>query len=136
MTYSDFIALVIYLIIGTNISWNEGIDTCFNVQFVLLGRNLDFLGGYCSLPSGYCSLLGGYCSLLVVTARYRSLLLVPTFSMNALVLVFFCKFYEIFKNTYFYRTPLVAASKTRVTCEICLKSMISSDICSQKEVAI
>ena len=96
---------------------------------MLLGRNLDFLGGYCSLPSGYCS-------LLVATARYRSLLLVPTFSMNALVLVFFCKFYEIFKNTYFYRTPLVAASKTRVTCEICLKSMISSDICSQKEVVI
>ena len=32
---------------------------------------------------GYCSLRGGYCSLLVVTIRYRSLLLVPTFSMNA-----------------------------------------------------
>ena len=27
-------------------------------------------------------LRGGYCSLLVVTARYRSLLLVPIFSMN------------------------------------------------------
>ena len=26
---------------------------------------------------------GGYCSLLMVAARYRSLLLVPTFSMNA-----------------------------------------------------
>ena len=30
----------------------------------------------------YLVVTGGYCSLLVVTARYRSLLLVPTFSMN------------------------------------------------------
>ena len=34
------------------------------------------------LPSGCCSLPGSYCSLLVVTARYRLLLLAPTFSMN------------------------------------------------------
>ena len=68
-------------IYGTKFSWNEGIDTCY-VEYVLLGQNFDFLGGYCSLPSGYCSLPGGYCSLLVVTARYHSLLLVPTFSMN------------------------------------------------------
>ena len=32
----------------TKFSWNEGIDTCFNVECVLLGRNFDFLGGYCS----------------------------------------------------------------------------------------
>ena len=32
----------------------------------------------------YLVFIGGYCSLLVVTARYRSLLLVPTFSMNEL----------------------------------------------------
>ena len=51
---------------------HEGIDTCFNVKCVLLGRNFDFLGGYCSLPSGYCSLLGGYWWLLLVTARYCS----------------------------------------------------------------
>ena len=30
----------------------------------------------------YCSLPGSYCSLLVVTDRYHSLLLVPTFSMK------------------------------------------------------
>ena len=36
-----------------NISWDEEIDTCFNVECVLLGRNFDFCGGY-----------------LVVTARY------------------------------------------------------------------
>ena len=35
-----------------------------------------------SLFDGYCSLPSGYCSLLMVTAHYRSLLLVPTFSMN------------------------------------------------------
>ena len=40
------------------------------------------LGGYCSLPSAYCSLPSGYCSLLVVTARYRLLLLVPNFGRN------------------------------------------------------
>ena len=28
---------------------------------------------------------------------------------ETLVQVFFCKFYKIFKNTFFYRTPLVAA---------------------------
>ena len=70
-----FIALETNFIFGTSFSWNEGIDTHFNVECVLLGLNFDFLGGYCSLPSGYCS-------LVVVTARYRLLLLVPTFSMN------------------------------------------------------
>ena len=35
---------------------------------LLLGRNFDFLGGYCSLR--------------MVTVRYRSLLLVPTSSLN------------------------------------------------------
>ena len=61
----NFKALVIYLIFRTKFSWNEGIDTWFNVKCVLLGRNFDF-----------------YCGYLVVTARYRSLRLVPIFSMN------------------------------------------------------
>ena len=85
----NFIALGIYFLFGTKFSWNEGIDTCFNVEFVLLDRNFDFLGGYLVVTArylvvttGYCSLPGGYCSLLVVTTRYRSLLLVPTLSMN------------------------------------------------------
>ena len=47
----------IYIFFGTNSSWNEGIDTCFNVECVLLGHNFAFLGGYCLLPSGYYSLL-------------------------------------------------------------------------------
>ena len=38
-----FIALTIYFIFGTKFAWNEGIDTCFNVECVLLGRNFDFL---------------------------------------------------------------------------------------------
>ena len=58
---------------------------------MLIGRNFDFLSGYLVVTARYlvvtaryCSLLRGYCSLLVVTAHYRSLLLVPTLSMNAL----------------------------------------------------
>ena len=88
----NFITLEIYFIFGTKFSWNEGIDTCFNVEFVLLGRNFDFLSDYLVVTArylvvttGYCSLPGGYCSLLVVTTCYRSLLLVPTFSMNVLL---------------------------------------------------
>ena len=56
---------------------------------MLLGRNFDFLGGYLVVTARYlvviaCYLVvtGGYCSLLVVTARYRSLLLIPIFGMN------------------------------------------------------
>ena len=85
----NFIALGIYFIFGTKFSWNEGINTCFNVGCVLLGRNFDFLGGYLAVTArylvvtaGYFSLPNGYCLLLVPTARYRLLLLVPTFSMN------------------------------------------------------
>ena len=52
---TKFIALETYFIFGTKSSWNGGIDTCFNVEYVLFGRNFDFLGGY-----------------LVVTARYFS----------------------------------------------------------------
>ena len=34
------------------------------------------------VTTGQLVVTSGYCSLLVVTARYRSLLLIPTFSMN------------------------------------------------------
>ena len=61
----NFVALGMYFLFGTKFSWNEGIDIYFDVEYVLLDRNFDFLGGY-----------------LVDTAHYRSLLLVPTFSMN------------------------------------------------------
>ena len=71
----NLVALWIYFIFGTNFSWNEGIDACFNVKYVLRGRNFDFLvvsARYCLLPAGYWWLLlatGGYCSLPLVTAR-------------------------------------------------------------------
>ena len=72
----NFIALGIYFVFGTKFPWNERIDTCFNVECVLLGRKFDFLGGYLGVTArylvvttGYCSLPGGYCSLVVVTAR-------------------------------------------------------------------
>ena len=80
---SNFIALGIYFLFGTKFSWNEGIDTCFNVECVLLGRNFDFLSGYLVVTARYLVVTTGYPRYLVVTARYRSLLLVPTFSMNA-----------------------------------------------------
>ena len=75
----NLIALGIYFIFGNQIFLDEGIDTCFNVECVLLGVIFDFLGdylvvtdlylvvtaGYCSLPEG---ITGGYCSLPLVTA--------------------------------------------------------------------
>ena len=79
----NFIALGIYFVFGTKFSWNEAIDTCFNVECVLLGRNLDFIGGYLVVTARYSSLLGGYWWLLLVTGGYYSFLLVPTFSINA-----------------------------------------------------
>ena len=51
-------------------------DTCFNIECVLLGCNFYFLGGYLVVTARYLV-------VMVVTARYRSLLLVPTFRMNA-----------------------------------------------------
>ena len=84
-----FLVLGIYFLYGTKFPRNEGIDICFIVEYVLLDRNFDFVGGYLVVTARYlvvatvhCSFSGGYCSLLVVTGRYRSLLLVPTFSMN------------------------------------------------------
>ena len=80
---SNFLALGIYFLFGTEFSWNEETDTCFNVKCVLLGHSFDFLGGYllvtaCYLmvTTGYCLLTGDYWLLLLVTAC-------STFSMNA-----------------------------------------------------
>ena len=72
-------ALGIYFISGTKYSWNKGIDTCFNVDCILLGRNFDFLGGHLVatarnllITACYLVVTGGYYSLLVVTAGYPS----------------------------------------------------------------
>ena len=59
------IALGIYFLFGTKFSWNEGIDTCLNVECVLLGCNFDFLGGFWLV-------IACYWWLLLVTARYCS----------------------------------------------------------------
>ena len=73
----------IYFIFVTKVSLNKGIDTCFNVECVLLGRNFDFLGGYLVVTARYlvvtaryCLLLGAYWWLLLVTGGYCSLPLV------------------------------------------------------------
>ena len=65
----NFIALGMYHLFRTKLSCNERIDICFNVEYVLLDRNFDFLGGYlmvtaCYLvvTTGYSSLPGGYSS--------------------------------------------------------------------------
>ena len=56
---SNFIALWVYFIFGTKFFWNEVIDSCFNVKYVLLGRNFNFIGGYLVITA----------RSLVITAR-------------------------------------------------------------------
>ena len=65
----NFIASGICFIFGTKFSQNEGMDTCFNVEYVFLGRNFDFLGGCLVVTARYLVVTGGYCSLTLVTAR-------------------------------------------------------------------
>ena len=78
----NFIALE--YILGTKFSWNEVVDTCFNVEYVLLCRNFDFLGGYLVVTARYLVVTPRYWWLLLVTVRYCSFpLLVWT--------LFFCK---------------------------------------------
>ena len=55
----NFIAIGIYFLFGTIISWNEETDTCFNVECMLLDRNYDFLGGYLVATAHYLSLTTG-----------------------------------------------------------------------------
>ena len=57
----NLIALGIFFIFGVTFSWNEGIDTCFNVEHVLLGRNFDFLGGYLGITALYLVVTACYC---------------------------------------------------------------------------
>ena len=56
---SNFIALWIYFLPGTKLSWNEENDTCFNVEYVLIGRNFDFLGGYLVVTACYLMITTG-----------------------------------------------------------------------------
>ena len=76
---TNFIALGIYFSSGTKFSWNEGIDTCFNVDVCYFTVILIFLvisACYLVVTACYCSLLGGYWWLLLVTGGYYSLPLV------------------------------------------------------------
>ena len=57
--------LGIYFIFGTKFSWHERIDTCFNVECVLLDRNFEFLGGFLMVTSRYLLVTPSYCSLTV-----------------------------------------------------------------------
>ena len=68
----NVIALGIQFIFGTKFSWNEGIDTYFNVEYVLRGRNFDYFGGYLVVSARYLVVPGVHCQLLVVTACYHS----------------------------------------------------------------
>ena len=81
----NFLIFEICFIFGTNFSVMRELILNLMFRCALLGSNFDFLVGYlvvtpCYLvvTAGYSSLPGGYCSLLVVTACYRSLLVVPT----------------------------------------------------------
>ena len=77
----NFIALGICFSFWSKFSWNESIEICFNVKYMLLARDFDFLGGYVVVTArflvataGYCLFPGDYCSLSLITAHYRSLL--------------------------------------------------------------
>ena len=82
---SNFIALGVYLIFKIKFSWNK--EGRGGVILVLMS-NWCYLAviwifrGYLVVTARYLVITRGYCSLLVVTARCRSLLLVPTFNMN------------------------------------------------------
>ena len=77
---------------GTKFSWNEVLILILMSNVRYLTVILTFLvATWLILPvtkwllivtARYLVATGGYCLLLVVTACYRSLLLVPTFSMN------------------------------------------------------
>ena len=91
----NFIALGVNFIFGAKFSWNA----CFNVKCVLLVRSFDFLEGYLVVTASYLSLPGGYWSFLVVTAHYRSLLLIPIFSIcwwcDKLIVLLYLLYYNI-----------------------------------------
>ena len=71
----NFIALGINFLFGAKFSWNEETDTYFNVEYVLLDGNFDFLGYYLVVTALYLMvirLLFVTFWLLLVTPRYCS----------------------------------------------------------------
>ena len=58
----SFVALRIYFLFKINFWCNEETDTCFNVEYVLLGRNFDLLGCYLVVTACYLIMITtGYC---------------------------------------------------------------------------
>ena len=86
------------------------LDVCYLAIILIF---LMIIARYLMITVRYCSLLGGYCSLLVVTACYRSLLLVRTVSMNATPLN------DSFQN----RLPGMSNFLLRFVKAICRKSL-------------
>ena len=79
----NLIVLGIYFLFWTKFFWNVGIDTCFNVECVLLGRNFYFLCGYLLVTPLYLVVASRYGWLLLITARYYAFqLLVWTLEKN------------------------------------------------------
>ena len=108
----NFIALGIYFTFRTKFFWNEGTDTCFNVECVLFGRNSDYFGSYfvvttryLVVTARYLMVTGGYRSLLVVTANYRSF---PLLVWTSIFLIFSDLSLNIFLGySYFSRSALL-----------------------------
>ena len=79
----NLIVLGIYILFWTKFFWNVGIDTCFNVKCVLLGRNFYFLCGYLLVTALYLVVASRYGWLLLAAARYYAFqLLVWTLGKN------------------------------------------------------
>ena len=75
------------------------------VILILFGDYLVVTARYLVVTACYLVVTGGYYSLLVVTARYRSSLLVPTFSMNAILAIIiseiiWCNIYVMLGNSW------------------------------------
>ena len=69
----NFIVLGIYFFFGTKFSWNDDTDTCFNVEYMLLDGNFNFLGCYLVVTRRYLMFTTGYCSVVIlVTGGYYS----------------------------------------------------------------
>ena len=81
------IALRVYLIFGNNFPGMRGLilvlvpNVCY-LAVIFFGGYLVVTARYLVVTARYFVVTGGYCLLLVVTACYRTLLLLPTFSMN------------------------------------------------------
>ena len=82
-----FLVLRIYFLYSTKFSRNEGIDICFIVEYVLLDRNFDFVGGYLVVTARYLVVAMVTARFLVVTVRCWWLLVVTAYYCSFPLLV-------------------------------------------------